>query len=182
MALLRGWSREPGLPSFDEVFKLTAAAFAVYPMYKGLARLAGMILIEGLKNLDDQLAALRSHWNDFDFFFFHYKYTDSKGEDGDFDGKAREIEKVDAVLPAIMDLKPDALVITADHSTPAVWKAHSWHPVPVLLWAPGTTRGNHDVNGFGETQCLRGALGRFRAVDLMPLVMAHAGKLKKYGA
>ena len=182
MVTLRGWSREPGLPSFEDVFKLKAAALAVYPMYKGLASLVGMTLIPDLANLDDQLAALKKHWDSFEFFFVHYKYTDSRGEDGDFDAKVKEIEKVDAVIPQILEQKPDVLVVTGDHSTPAVLKSHSWHPVPVLFWAPGVTRANPDVTSFGETHCLRGALGQFRGPDLMNLITAHALKQAKYGA
>jgi len=182
MVTLRGWAREPGLPGFEEIFKLKAAAVAVYPMYKGLARLAGMTLIHGLNTLEDQLQALRDHWDAYDFFFFHYKYTDSRGEDGDFDAKVGEIEKVDRVIPTILGLEPSVLVVTGDHSTPAVLKSHSWHPVPVLLWAPGTTRANADMRGFGETQCLGGALGQFKAVNLMPLITAHALRQTKFGA
>jgi 2,3-bisphosphoglycerate-independent phosphoglycerate mutase len=182
MVTLRGWSKEPGLPSFDDVFKLKAAALAVYPMYKGLASLVGMTLIQGLSNLEDQLDALQREWDTYDFFFFHYKYTDSRGEDGDFDGKVREIEKVDEVIPRILDLKPDVLVITGDHSTPAVLKSHSWHPVPVLFWAPGVSRSNPDVTGFGESQCLKGALSQFNAAALMNLITAHALRQAKYGA
>lgn len=182
MVTLRGWSREPGLPGFSEVFGLNAAALAVYPMYKGLASLVGMKLIEGLSSLDDQVEALRTNWESYDFFFFHYKYTDSKGEDGDFDGKVSEIEKVDKAIPRIMELNPDVLIITGDHSTPAVLKSHSWHPVPLILWAPGKTRSNLSVSGFGETQCLNGSLGQFRAASLMRLVTASAGRQTKYGA
>jgi 2,3-bisphosphoglycerate-independent phosphoglycerate mutase len=182
MVTLRGWAKEPGLPSFDDIFKLKAAALAVYPMYKGLASLVGMQLIEGLTNLQDQLDALRREWNSFDFFFFHYKYTDSRGEDGDFDAKAKEIEKVDEIIPRILEQKPDVLVITGDHSTPAVLRSHSWHPVPVLFWAPGVSRSNPDVAGFGESQCLKGALGQFNATDLMNLITAHALRQAKYGA
>jgi len=182
MVTLRGWSREPGLPSFEEIFKMNAAALAVYPMYKGLASLVGMTLVHGLSNLDEQLKALSEQWSSFDFFFVHHKYTDSRGEDGDFDGKVKEIEKIDAIIPRILELKPDVLVITGDHSTPSVLKSHSWHPVPVLLWAPGTTRSNPDVTGFGESQCLRGALGQFLAKELMSLITAHARRQAKYGA
>ena len=182
MVTLRGWSREPGLPSFEDVFKLKAAALAVYPMYKGLASLVGMTLIQGLATIEDQLSALKQHWDSFDFFFVHYKYTDSRGEDGDFDAKVREIEKVDAVIPRILELKPDMLVVTGDHSTPAVLRSHSWHPVPVLLWAPGVTRANPDVTEFGETQCLRGVLGQFRGPDLMNLITAYSRRQAKYGA
>lgn len=182
MVTLRGWSREPGLPGFHEVFKLKAAALAVYPMYKGLASLVGMDLIHGLANLDEQLAALEERWNDYDFFFVHHKYTDSRGEDGDFDAKVAEIEKVDTAIPAFLELDPDVFVITGDHSTPAALKSHSWHPVPVLFRAPKTGRLNPEVTGFGETQCLKGVLGQFRAVHLMPLITAHALRQSKYGA
>lgn len=182
MVTLRGWSRAPGLPSFLEIFKLKAAALAVYPMYKGLASLVGMDLIQGLTNLEGQLDALANLWTEYDFFFIHYKYTDSRGEDGDFDAKVSEIEKVDRIIPRILDLGPNVLVVTGDHSTPSALRSHSWHPVPVLLWAPGTTRTNPDVTGFGESQCLRGALGQFRATHLMNLVTAHALRQAKYGA
>jgi 2,3-bisphosphoglycerate-independent phosphoglycerate mutase len=151
-------------------------------MYKGLASLVGMDVIPGLANLDDQIAALEREWKLYDFFFFHYKYTDSRGEDGDFDAKVAEIEKVDRIVPDILAQKPDVLVVTGDHSTPAVLRSHSWHPVPVLFWAPGTTRTNPNVKGFGETQCLLGALGQFKATDLMKLITAHALKQTKYGA
>jgi len=182
MVTLRGWSSEPGLPKFEDVFKMKAAAMAVYPMYKGLAGLVGMTKIEGLKNLDDQLEALRNNWDAYDFFFVHHKYTDSRGEDGDFDAKVKEIEKVDAIIPRILELQPDVLVITGDHSTPAVLKSHSWHPVPVILWAPGMTRPNPDVTSFGESQCLKGALGQFNASHLMKLITANAQRQIKYGA
>jgi 2,3-bisphosphoglycerate-independent phosphoglycerate mutase len=182
MVTLRGWSKEPGLPSFEDVYKLKAAAVAVYPMYKGLASLVGMRLIHGLANLEDQLQALRREWDSYDFFFVHHKYTDSRGEDGDFNGKVAEIEKVDKIIPAILDLKPDVLVVTGDHSTPSVLRSHSWHPVPVLFWAPGVSRSNPLVTGFGESQCILGALGQFNAVDLMVLITAHARRQSKFGA
>jgi 2,3-bisphosphoglycerate-independent phosphoglycerate mutase len=182
MVTLRGWSQEPGLPTLEDVYKLKPAALAVYPMYKGLASLVGMDLIHGLAHLDDQMEALKREWNSYDFFFVHYKYTDSRGEDGNFDAKVAEIEKVDQVIPRILSLKPDVLVVTGDHSTPSVLKSHSWHPVPVLFWAPGVSRSNPQVTGFGESQCLMGALGQFNAADLMNLITAHALRQAKFGA
>ncbi len=181
MVTLRGWATEPGLPRFSEVYKLKAQALAVYPMYKGLAMLVGMTVLPGLRHLEDQLEALRKNWTTYDFFFVHYKYTDSRGEDGNFEAKAAEIEKVDAVIPQILALKPDVLIVTGDHSTPAVWKAHSWHPVPTLIYAPGRSRRNA-VAGFGESECLKGVLGQFPAVDLMPMALAYAGRMGKFGA
>ena len=179
---LRGIARDPGLPRFPDVYGLRSACVAVYPMYKGVARLVGMDVIdfEG-DSLTDEFATVKSFWDAYDFFFVHIKPTDSRGEDGDFTAKAKVIESVDAALPALLDLKPDVLIVTGDHSTPSVLKSHSWHPIPLLLWAPGATRRN-DVKGFGETECLRGALGTFAATDVMPLALAHAQRLQKFGA
>lgn len=182
MVTLRGWAKEPGLPTFLEVFNLRAAALAVYPMYKGLAGLVGMTVMDGLNDLQGQLSCLEDNWSKFDFFFVHHKYTDSRGEDGDFEGKVAEIEKVDKVVPRILKLEPDVFVVTGDHSTPSILKSHSWHPVPVLFWAKRYVRFNPDVTGFGETQCLKGSLGQFLATSLMPLMTAHALRLEKYGA
>lgn len=181
MVTLRGWAKEPGLPKFMDIYRLKAQALAVYPMYKGLAGLVGMDVAQGLQTLEDQLRVLKANWEGYDFFFVHYKYTDSRGEDGDFEAKAAEIEKVDAAVPAFLDLDPDVFIVTGDHSTPAVWKAHSWHPVPTLFYCKSLGRRN-EVKGFGETECLRGALGQLHAVDLMPLALAYAKRMNKFGA
>jgi 2,3-bisphosphoglycerate-independent phosphoglycerate mutase len=162
------------------VYGLRAAAIAVYPMYKGLARLVGMDVVEAGATLGDQVATLQRLWDQYDFFFLHYKYTDSTGEDGNFPAKVEMIERFDGVLPQIRALKPDVLVITGDHSTPSKLKSHSWHPVPVVLVA--RTCRTDGVTEFGESQCLRGGLGQIQAMYLMPLAMAHAGRLGKYGA
>ena len=123
---------------------------------------------------------MRRHWDDFDFFFVHYKGTDTAGEDGDFLGKQREISKFDAELPGLLRLNPDVVVVTGDHSTPAVMAAHSWHPVPTLIWGRDV-RADH-VHDFSEPECAQGELGTFLAKELLPLAFAHAGRLAKYGA
>src|SRR5690606_38203466 len=133
--LLRGFGRLPVIPSFGELYKLRAAVLAVYPMYRGLAKLVGMKELPAGKGFADQLAAIKQAWNDFDYFFIHVKGTDAAGEDGDFERKVREIEAVDELLPELLALNPDVLVVTGDHSTPAALRSHSWHPVPVLLAA-----------------------------------------------
>lgn len=181
MVTLRGWAKRPDLPKFVDVYRLRAQALAVYPMYKGLAALVGMDIQPGLHVLEDQIQSLKANWERYDFFFIHHKYTDSWGEDGNFEAKVAEIEKVDAAIPWVLDLKPDVFIVTGDHSTPSVWKAHSWHPVPVLFYASRLGRRN-EVKGFGETECLKGALGWFPAVDLMPLALAYAGRMAKFGA
>jgi len=179
--LLRGFSRYDPLPSFGEVYKLDAAAIAVYPMYRGLASLAGMEVVDAGSGLEDQIAALRGAWETHDFFFVHVKKTDSYGEDGNWKAKLEVIEEVDRVLvPALLDVKPEVLVFTGDHSTPCALASHSWHPVPVLL--SSTTVRRHGAEGFGETACAAGSLGRFRGKYLMSMMMGYAGKLQKYGA
>jgi 2,3-bisphosphoglycerate-independent phosphoglycerate mutase len=182
MVTLRGFSGDPRLPKFESIYKMRPACIAVYPMYRGVARLVGMKTIDVSGDRpEDEFRTLASVWNDFDFFFVHIKPTDSRGEDGDFEAKVKVIESVDAALPALLDLHPDVLVITGDHSTPARLRAHSWHPVPLLLWAPQTIRPD-DERVFGERACARGGLGTIRAADLMPIALAHAGRLTKYGA
>ena len=184
---LRGLARDPGLPKFAEVYGLKAAAIATYPMYRGVARLVGMdVLPVAGETLEDEVEALRGHWDAYDYFFFHVKKTDSAGEDGDFERKAGVIEHVDqAVIPAILDLDPDVLIVTGDHSTPASLKSHSWHPVPTLLWSrycrPDGAIGPGGAE-FGERACGRGSLGVFPATDELPLALGHSLRLIKYGA
>jgi len=178
---MRGAAMDPGLPPFPEIYKLRAAAVAVYPMYKGVARLVGMDVLEhNAQTPAEQFAVVEEYWDDYDFFFVHIKKTDSYGEDGNFAAKAGVIEAVDAALPSLLALKPDVLLITGDHSTPAKVRRHSWHPVPVLLAAETVRR--DPATAFGETACLTGSLGPLRHVDLMPLALAHAMRLGKYGA
>jgi 2,3-bisphosphoglycerate-independent phosphoglycerate mutase len=178
--LTRGFSNMPHIPNFDEAFGLNALAIATYPMYRGLARLVGMETpaIEG--SVEDEITFLKQRYNEYDFFFLHVKKVDSYGEDGNFEGKAERIEEFDKLLPQILQLKPDVLVITGDHSTPAIMKGHSWHPVPVLLKSPYVLGGIS--NAFSERECVKGELGIFPALNIMPLALAHAGRLKKFGA
>jgi 2,3-bisphosphoglycerate-independent phosphoglycerate mutase len=181
MVLLRGFSRRPGWPSFEEVFGLRAAAIASYPMYRGVAQLVGMQVLETGPTLQDRIDTLRARWVDHDFFFLHVKRTDSAGEDGDFGSKVALIEEADEALPALMGLQPDALLVTGDHSTPAILKHHSWHPVPVVLWSKHCRPDS--VERFGERACIGGGLGpRIPATDLMPLALANALRLRKFGA
>jgi 2,3-bisphosphoglycerate-independent phosphoglycerate mutase len=205
--LLRGYAQYPAIPSLKELFKLKTAAIAVYPMYKGLAQLVGMDILETGRTFEDQINTLKKHYADYDFFFLHIKKTDSYGEDGNFAGKVSVIEEFDRWLPAVLELLPDVLVVTGDHSTPALLKAHSWHPNPVLLKAAfqrqmpiagrfldaaavsdsaTPTRGKRQAvqmwEKFCEKACARGILGNFNAMDVLPMMMANALKFKKYGA
>ena len=178
--VLRGFAAKPQLPSYLDLYGLRAAAIAVYPMYKGLAQLAGMTLIGKAQSLDEQIDELAKCWNDYDFFFLHFKYTDSTGEDGAFEQKVKRIEELDRAIPKIEKLGPDVLIVTGDHSTPSKLKSHSWHPVPTLLVAD-TCRPD-GLEKFSERDCLRGGFGQFPAKHLMLLAMAHALRFGKYGA
>lgn len=177
---MRGFSAAPKIDSYEEVYGLKAAAIAVYPMYKGLAQLVGMTIVGKPGTLAEEIDVLEKAWNDYDFFFVHFKYTDSRGEDGNFEEKVRMIEELDSVMPRIASLKPSVLIVTGDHSTPARLASHSWHPVPVLL-VSDTCRPD-GLQAFGEKESLHGGLGQFPGVQLMPLAMAHAERLGKFGA
>lgn len=177
---LRGFAEKPQLPSYADCYGLRAAAIAVYPMYKGLARLAGMHVLGTPHDLSEQVAVMREAWKDFDFFFLHFKYTDSTGEDGDFAAKVRRTEEFDAILPEIEALGPNVIIVTGDHSTPSFLKSHSWHPVPTLIVSD---RCRFDgLTAFNESTARLGGLGQFEARHLMTLALANAGRLGKYGA
>ena len=178
--LARGFAAYGVYPSIADRFGLRARALARYPMYLGVARLVGMDTAPLAASDDALLAALSQGFTDYDFHFIHFKAVDSRGEDGDFAAKVKAIEAIDALLPRIEALKPDVLLVTGDHSTPARMRAHSWHPVPVLIASPWTRPSGAD--GFGERACLRGDLGIFPAMQLMTLALAHAGRLAKFGA
>src|SRR5437588_5318520 len=178
--LLRGFDSHRELPSMNQRYGLTPAAVAIYPMYRGIARLVGMEVLPKTADLDGLVAQLREHWDRFDYFFLHHKYTDSAGEDGDFDRKVVAIEALDAAIPAVVDLGPDVVVVTGDHATPSQMAAHSWHPVPALMW--GARVGRDGTERFGERWCAGGLLGLRPTKDLMPIALAAAGRLAKYGA
>lgn len=177
---LRGFAARPHLPSYEEVYGLRAAAIAVYPMYKGLASLVGMEIVGKAQTLQEQVDTMKANWEKYDFFFVHFKYTDSTGEDGNFDAKVKRIEELDAMIPQINALKPTVLIVTGDHSTPSYLKSHSWHPVPTLLVSDCCRPDGN--TGFSESQSIRGGLGQFQAKYLMSLALANAGRMGKYGA
>jgi 2,3-bisphosphoglycerate-independent phosphoglycerate mutase len=180
MVLMRGFSRRPDIPSIPEIYKLKPAAIAAYPMYRGLARLVGMQVLPGSESIIEQLNSLRRYYADYDFFFIHFKSTDSRGEDSDFQAKVQAIEELDNALPSLLSLDPEVLIITGDHSTPATLAMHSWHPVPFMLKSKWCRPDN--VVEFSERACLAGGMGRFPATEIMPLAMANALKLDKFGA
>lgn len=180
--LLRGFSKYPNIPKMQEVFKFTPVAIAVYPMYKGLAQLVGMEVIS-CSSLQDEVNKLKELYNKpYDFYYVHFKDTDALGEDGNFDEKVRKLEEIDKLLPQILELKPDVLIITGDHSTPAVTKGHSWHPVPVAILSNNIPTPKNNVQKFDEQNFSRGMLGTVYATKILPLAMAYASKLDKYGA
>lgn len=181
MIMLRGFAKYPALPTYQELFGLRAAAIAMNGMYRGVAKLAGMqvVKVDG-DTLADEFTALELNWNDFDFFYLHVKKTDTAGEDGDFFGKVRAIEEVDALMPRLLALKPDVVIVSGDHSSPALLRSHSWHPVPTLLYSRYVRADN--IAEFGEGACARGSLGILPAKEVMPIALANALRITKYGA
>ena len=177
---LRGWSSKPTMPHFADTWNIKAAAIAAYPMYKGLANIVGMDVLAGGTSIDEEINTLEKSWDDYDFFFLHYKNTDTYGEDGNFPEKKAAIEYYDSLVPRLTSLKPDVMIVTGDHSSPAIMAAHSWHPVPLLLSSKYVRYNKH--SGFSEKECNSGNLGMLYAKNLMTLAFAHAGRLTKYGA
>jgi 2,3-bisphosphoglycerate-independent phosphoglycerate mutase len=181
MITLRGFAKLPRIPTYPELYGLHPAAIAINGMYRGVARLAGMEVLDVCGDtIADEFTTVEKHWNDFDFFYIHVKKTDTCGEAGDFDGKVSAIEEVDSLLPRILALQPDVIVVGGDHSSPAVLKAHSWHPVPVLIH--GKYVRADGIAEFGEHACMRGSLGVFPAIHVIRLALANAGRVTKYGA
>ncbi len=180
MALLRGFSQRPDFPAMGDVYKLKPAAIASYPMYRGLAQLVGMTVLETGATIEDEFITLKNNYASYDFFFLHVKGADSAGEDGDFERKVSVIEQLDGAVASLISLEPDVIVVTGDHSTPALLKEHSWHPVPLLLHSRWCRTDKADE--FSESACASGGLGRFPSTQVMPLAMAHARKLNKFGA
>jgi 2,3-bisphosphoglycerate-independent phosphoglycerate mutase len=178
--LLRGFAKHPDMPPLPQVTQMRAGAFAVYPMYRGLAKLVGMTVMPGGGTPRSKLEEVQARWDDFDFVFYHFKRADSAGEDGDFRAKVAALEEFDELVPSIRELEPDVLMIAGDHSTPALMASHSWHPVPFALWSK---KGVGDrVDQFNEAACAAGTLGTFPAKEALSLAMAHAGRLMKFGA
>ena len=178
--LMRGFAHPVYLSTMQEVYKLKAGAIATYPDYLGVSRMVGMDILPTGDQIADEMDTLEKHYADYDFIYLHIKKTDSAGEDGNFNEKVRIIEEVDAFVPRITQLDPDVLVVTGDHSTPATFKAHSWHPVPLILTGKWGRR--DAVQAFSETECAKGSLGRFPATEIMALALANAERLTKFGA
>ncbi len=179
MVLLRGFAQLPDLPPMGGAYHLNPAGIAAYPMYRGLATVAGMRVIPTGHNFGDEVETLRQNFQDHDFFFIHYKPADAAGEDGDFDAKVARLEELDPYIPDIRALNPDVLMVAGDHSTPAIMAGHSWHPVPFMLHSKLT--GGEEVPEFTEKACARGSIGHIPATQAMLLALAHAGKLIKFG-
>lgn len=180
MLLLRGFDSYPSFPSFPELYSLRAAAIAVHPTYQGIARLVGMqvLPVEG-PTAAQEFSTLENHWNEFDFFYLHIKNTDLAGEDGDFPRKVAVIEEIDSLIPRLLALQPDVVIVSGDHSTPALLKGHSWHPVPTLIFSQHVRPDG--IAEFGERACGRGSLGVLPAKHIIPIALANAGRIMKWG-
>ena len=178
--LCRGFDSYHRFPSMKEVFKLKTACIANYPMYRGVARLVGMEVLPTGESPEQEFQTLKKYFNNYDFFYLHIKKTDSAGEDGNFNLRVKLLEELDSLIPRLLELNPQVIVVTGDHSTPARLKSHSWHPLPLLLYSQWCRPDG--VTSFSERECIKGGLGRMSTLNLMPLALANALRLKKYGA
>ena len=177
--LARGFASYERIPTQSERFGLRGVAIAKYPMYRGVASLVGMEVPHVPGSTKETADVLEQVWGEYDLYFLHFKDPDTRGHDGDFDGKVKAIEEVDALIPRIEALEPDVIIVTGDHSTPTLLKEHSWHPVPTLLASPYF---RPTAASFGEDSCRGGDLGLFHGTQLIPQALAHAGRLAKFGA
>jgi 2,3-bisphosphoglycerate-independent phosphoglycerate mutase len=181
MITLRGFAKLPSIPTYPDLYGLHPAAIAINGMYRGVARLAGMEVLDVCGDtIADEFSTLEKYWNKFNFFYMHVKKTDTYGEAGDFPAKVRVIEEVDALMPRLLALQPDVVIVGGDHSSPAVLRSHSWHPVPVMIY--GKYVRADGIAEFGEHACMKGSLGVLPATHIIPIALANAGRITKYGA
>lgn len=178
--LARGFAKHEKFPTMEERYGLRSVAIAQYPMYRGLARLVGMTVLPVPETYDVMWTQLKENYDKYDFFFIHFKKTDSYGEDGNFPAKVKMIETVDEWSAKLRELNPEVLVVTGDHSTPALLKSHSWHPVPVLLWSKYARA--DQATEFGERNCQAGYIGRMPMKNIILIAMANTLRFKKFGA
>jgi 2,3-bisphosphoglycerate-independent phosphoglycerate mutase len=179
--LTRGYANRPNLPLMQHLYGLeNIGAIASYPDYRGIARIVGMDVLYDGHELDEEFDKLEEVFHNYDFIFFHIKEADSAGEDGNFDKKVSVLEEIDKQLKRVEELSPDVLVVTGDHSTPATYKGHSWHPVPFLIVSKWCRPDS--VRKFNEIDCRNGTLGLFHATEAMLYALGNAGRIDKFRA
>ena len=185
--LLRGASKLTHFEPFEKKYKLKACCIAGAGLYKGIAKVLGMDVLQvkgatGTANTDinAKFIAAKKALAKYDFVFVHIKYADNYAEDGNVFGKLKFIEKIDDALIHLIGIKDTLIVITADHSTPCKLKAHSGDPVPIVMFGEGVR--TDKVKEFNERSCMQGGLGRIKGKDLMNEILNLIGKAKLYGA
>jgi len=184
--LFRGAGIKPEIESFQEKYHMKAACIAGGGLYKGIARVIGMDVVEvpgatgkGDTNLSAKVKAAIDALKKYDFVFLHIKWTDSLSEDGKFMEKKKFIESADTCFEPLTKLTNTLIAITGDHSTPCTLKQHSADPVPILISGPGVRI--DDVKNFGERYCAKGGLGIFSGKYLMPEILNITGRSSLFG-
>ena len=145
--LFWGSGPAPMMPAFKEVYGPNAAMTSGVDLLKGLAKMAGMTVLD-IKGVTDgpdndnvaqaegALEALKKH----DLVIIHIEAPDEAGHVGDVKGKVDAIQKIDAeVVSHLRDWRGDdlRLLVMPDHPTPITVRTHTAEPVPFLLWGDG---------------------------------------------
>jgi len=184
--LCRGAGIYQGIIPIRERFGIRAVCIAGGALYKGAARYVGMDVLDvpgatgtAETDLTAKARAAVDAAPDYDFVFLHVKATDAFGHDGDFDGKRRMIEKVDAeIIPRVHGLF-DVIVVTGDHTTAVTARRHTADPVPFLFWHRDVRR--DEVTKLSEQECARGILGHIAGLDVMPMILDYLDKSTMFG-
>jgi 2,3-bisphosphoglycerate-independent phosphoglycerate mutase len=159
-------TKTPKVRTLQEKFGFRAIALADMPVELGIAKVVGMDTevfppdrsLEAYSQRARRAVELAGRY---DLVYVHLKGPDEPGHDGDFDGKKKAIEDIDAgFFSGLGDLGLKLLCVTADHSTPCVDKGHTDDPVPILTTGP-KVRADGSMR-FTETYARKGKLGTIK--------------------
>jgi 2,3-bisphosphoglycerate-independent phosphoglycerate mutase len=144
--LFWGSGQVPVMPPFAEVFGVKAAMTSAVDLLNGLARMAGLTVLQlpGITDGPDNdfagqaagaLRALESH----DLVVIHVEAPDEAGHAGSVAEKTAMIERIDTDIigPLRRYQAPLRLLIMPDHPTPIALRTHTGEPVPFIVSGDG---------------------------------------------
>jgi len=186
----RGAGAVPEVEPINDKYEINSACIAETGLIMGIARFAGMDVIEmedvtggvdtNLDNIRDTIIDQVKN-SDHDFFLINIDGADEAGHDGNVKQKVEFIEKVDkVVMSELLKLEDVYIFLTADHSTPISVKNHTGDPVPILIRGPEVR--TDDVEEYNEFATYKGGLCRIRGSDVMNIMMDYMNYSHKFGA